>query len=184
MFDILKTTAIRSWGHGLNFVLAGKFSSKNGLEKLLNMYGLDIDYSENLLDENIRYVDNDGEDIQSIQVENNNELWLVYNNDSVLLDYIDGGLYVDNKKNFLLVFADGMYTYTNRFAIDLVSGTVGTVEFDENDNVKYEWKYTLRHNDIEMLKSTIEDIGSEELDCEKININRIGLEKLGYPVSI
>lgn len=168
---ILKNISNRSLDHGLKFELAGKFDNETELKSLLDAYDLDTDYSQELL--NKGYVFVAGEDIETIQIENGNELWIVYNDITVLSAYIEGGLYQDKfLKDYLLVFADGIYSYTNCHAIDLNTSTVGIVKFNNDNSLTYKKEYRLDYEDSELLHNIIEELGSEELGCKEKLVNR------------
>lgn len=176
--DILERISARSWDHGLCFELGGKFNTKRELEKILDSYGIDKDYADDLLDKNIGYANICGENIDSIQVENGNELWL-FNNDLSTLDSFCDKLYKDKKGNYLLTFA--VDTFDIRFAIDILTATIGVIDFDNEGNATYDWKYTMSNDDIEMLRKVIE--GFELSPSDSINITRNNLSKLPYPVA-
>lgn len=169
--DILKNISNKSLDHGLKFELAGKFDNETELKSLLDDYDLDTDYSQKLLDEGYVFVA--GEDIETIQIENNDELWIVYNDITFLSAYIEGGLYQDKfLKDYLLVFTDGMYSYSNCYAIDLNTSTVGIVKFNNDNSLTYKQEYRLDYDDSELLHNIIEDLDSKELGCEEKLINR------------
>ena len=169
--DILKNISNKSLDHGLKFELAGKFDTEKELKSLLDDYDLDNDYSQELLDEG--YVSVDGENIETIQIENDNELWIVYNDVTVLSDYIEGGLYQDKVlKDYLLVFPDGMHSYSNCYAIDLNTSTIGIIKFNSDNSLTYKKEYRLDYDDAELLHNIIEELDSKELGCKEKLVNR------------
>lgn len=169
--DILKNISNKSLDHGLKFELAGEFDTEEELKNLLDDYDLDIDYSQELL--NKGYVSVDGENIETVQIENDNELWIAYTDIKVLYAYIEGGLYKDKVlKDYLLVFSDGIYSYTNCYAIDLNTSTVGIVKFNNDNSLTYKKEYRLDYEDSELLYNIIEELDSEELGCEEKLVNR------------
>ncbi|KRN10805.1 hypothetical protein [Liquorilactobacillus mali] len=176
--DILERIADKSWGHGLCFELGGKFNTERELEKILDSYGIDKDNAETLMNEGIGYAYIYSEEIEGVQVENENELWVV-NNELSTFDGLCDKLYKDKKGNYILGFAYD--TFDIRFAIDILTATIGVINFDNEGNATYEWKYTMQNEDIEMLQRIIEE-NDMSLD-DSINITRNNLSKLPYPVA-
>ncbi|MFT8556586.1 hypothetical protein [Liquorilactobacillus hordei] len=176
-FDLLKDISDRSFEHGLCFEFGGKFKTKRELEETLGCFDIDKDYADDLLNENIGYAEIFGEEIEGVQVENGNELWVV-NNELTTFDNFCDKLYKDKRGNYLLGFAYG--TFDIRFAIDILTATIGVINFDNEGNATYEWKYTIHNDDIEMLQRIIYE-NDMSLD-DSINITRKSLDNLPYPV--
>lgn len=177
MENVMERIAKQSWGHGLNFELAGRFKDENELKKLLNSYDINSDNSEDLVNESVGYALIYGENIDTVQVENDNELWIVYH-DLSTFDGLCDALYKDQNGDYLLGFAYD--TFNIRFAIDLKTGTIGTINFKGLSAVDYRWKHTLYNDDIKMLQSVVEE-NDLSIDGD-IQVNRLDMNKLAYPV--
>ena len=177
MENVMERIAKKSWGHGLKFELAGRFKDENELKKLLNSYDIDSDNSEDLVNESVGYALIYGEDIDTVQVENDNELWIVHH-DLSTFDGLCDALYKDQNGDYLLGFAHD--TFDMSFAIDLKSGTIGTINFKRLSTVDYRWKHTLHNDDIEMLQSVVKE---NDLSIDgNVQVNRLDMNKLAYPV--
>lgn len=125
----IKALQDRALDMGINSVLAGIFESEKELTELfVEWYPWNLD--ENEQKENVEeliengYVDVDSDEIDTIEIRDNNKLYVNYRTLDFILNLMGCLIYDTNKKDFLIGFSNTGWPRIDG-AIDLAIGSVG-----------------------------------------------------------
>lgn len=172
MTGTIKILKDRSDDMGINWECLGQFEDKKELMKLLDeYYPWTLDDNEKLEETDLLledgYLDLDAEEIDCFQIEDENKLYVRYQDMDFVENLVDCFIYDKSTKNYLIGFSNTGWARVDG-AIDLATGTIGYYNAQENS---YTPVTDLNEYDIEMLSNLMQDSFFDENPDEALVVN-------------